>query len=110
MTIQNTLRRIIESYFKILGNGDTDDIVGKFEGKDQQLCASLFYWVNDGSHSAHDDLYVSVENSVVDRYLNVFRRIFEKTGHCGHYKMMMGEKPIDPTRSVVAVAAVEAAV
>lgn len=111
MAIQNTLRRIIEYYFKILGNVDTDDIVGKFEGKDQQLCASLFSWVNDGSHSAHDDLYVSVENSVVDRYLDVFRRIFEKTGHCGHYKMMMGgEEHIDPTRNVVAVAALEAAV
>ncbi|MEY9463380.1 hypothetical protein ABH973_003793 [Bradyrhizobium ottawaense] len=98
MAIQNTLRRIIEYYFKILGNVDTDDIVGKFEGKDQQLCASLFSWVNDGSHSAHDDLYVSVENSMVDRYLNVFRRIFEKTGHCGHYNMMMGDEgPIDLT-------------
>lgn len=110
MAIQNTLRRIIEYYFKILGNVDTDDIVGKFEGKDQQLCASLFSWVNDGSHSAHDDLYVSVENSMVDRYLNVFRRIFEKTGHCGHYNMMMGDEgPIDLTPNVVGVAGLVAA-
>ncbi|SHG92957.1 AAA family ATPase [Bradyrhizobium erythrophlei] len=105
MTIQNTLRRIIENYFKILGNVDTDDIIAQFEGKDQQLCTSLFSWVNDGSHSAHDDLYISADDSVVARYLDVFRRIFEKTDHHGHYKMMMGaQKPADPTQGAAAVA------
>lgn len=89
-TIQNTLRRIIENYFKILGNVDKDDIIARFEGKDQQICASLFSWVNDGSHSAHDDLYISVDDTVVARYLDVFRRIFKETGQHGHYEMMMG--------------------
>jgi wobble nucleotide-excising tRNase len=90
MTIQDTLRRIIENYFKILGNVDTDNIVGKFAGKDQQVCASLFSWVNDGSHSSHDDFYVSVDEGVAARYLDVFRLIFEKTGHSAHYDMMLG--------------------
>lgn len=105
MAIQNTLRRIIENYFKILGNVDTDDIIAKFEGKDQQVCSSLFSWVNDGSHSAHDDLYISADDSVVVRYLDVFRRIFEKTDHHGHYKMMMGSgEPTDPAQGAVTVA------
>ena len=105
MAIQNTLRRIIENYFKILGNVDTDDIIAKFEGKDQQVCSSLFSWVNDGSHSAHDDLYISADDSVVVRYLDVFRRIFEKTDHHGHYKMMTGSgEPTDPAQGAVAVA------
>lgn len=108
MAIQNTLRRIIEYYFRILGNADTDDIIAKFEGKDQLVCASLFSWVNDGSHSAHDDLYVAADHSVVARYNDVFRRIFEKTGHCGHYKMMMAaEALVDPDRSVIAVDALK---
>lgn len=89
LTIQNSLRRIVENYFKILGSVDTDDIVARFEGKDQQVCASLFSWVNDGSHSAHDDLYVSVDEGVVERYLDVFKRVFEKTDHIAHYNMMM---------------------
>lgn len=90
VTIQNTLRRIVENYFKILGNVDTDEIVAQFYGRDQQVCASLFSWVNDGSHSAHDDLYISADEGLVVRYLDVFRRIFDKTGHNAHYRMMMG--------------------
>jgi wobble nucleotide-excising tRNase len=90
LTIQNTLRRILESYFKLLGNMDRDVIAEKFAGQEKQICGSLFSWVNDGSHAAHDDLYVSADNSVVDRYLDVFKKIFEKTGHDGHYNMMMG--------------------
>jgi wobble nucleotide-excising tRNase len=90
MTIQNTLRRIIESYFKILGNVDTNAIVALFDGRDQQVCSSLFSWVNDGSHSAHEDFYISVDEGVVQRYLDVFRLIFNKAGHSAHYEMMMG--------------------
>lgn len=89
-TIQNTLRRILENYFRILGNMDKDAIIALFDGRDKQICASLFSWVNDGSHSFHDDLYISADDGVVDRYLNVFRRIFENTNHLGHYEMMMG--------------------
>lgn len=90
LTIQNTLRRILESYFKLLGNMDREEIVTMFEGREKQICASLFSWVNDGSHAVHDDLYVSADNSVVERYLSVFKKIFEKTGHIGHYEMMIG--------------------
>ncbi|WP_088343567.1 MULTISPECIES: AAA family ATPase [Rhodomicrobium] len=89
-TIQNTLRRIIENYFKILGNIDKDDIISKFDGADQQICASLFSWVNDGSHAVYDDIYVSCNEQVVASYLSVFRQIFLKTNHAGHYDMMMG--------------------
>ena len=49
-------------------------------------------WVNDGSHFAHDSLYVSIDDSMVESYLSVFRRIFEKTGHNAHYEMMIGEE------------------
>lgn len=89
-TIQNTLRRIVENYFKILGGVDTTAIIGCFEGNDQQIASSLFSWVNDGSHSVHDDLYISADDQIVERYLRVFRDIFEKSDHGGHYRMMMG--------------------
>jgi wobble nucleotide-excising tRNase len=93
LTIQNTLRRILESYFKLLGNMDRDEIAAMFDGRDKQICASLFSWVNDGSHAVHDDLYISTDGSVVERYLSVFKQIFEKTNHMGHYWMMMGTGP-----------------
>ncbi len=91
LTIQNTLRRILDNYFKILGDVDPDEICAKFEGKEKLICKSLFSWVNYGSHYAHDDLYVSIDSSMVEIYLNVFRAIFEKSDHLGHYKMMMGD-------------------
>ncbi len=93
LAIQNTLRRILENYFKILGGVDTDEIIDMFNGRKKLICKSLFSWVNDGSHSALDDLYVSIENSTVENYLKVFRAIFKKAGHIAHYEMMMGDAP-----------------
>lgn len=91
LTIQNTLRRILENYFKLLGGVDPDEICAMFDGGEKIICKSLFSWVNDGSHSVHDDLYVSVDNSTVETYLKVFRKIFDKSNHLAHYKMMMGD-------------------
>lgn len=90
LTIQNTLRRILENYFKILGNLDKDDICERFEGRDKIICNSLFSWINDGSHNAHDDLYLAADEGAIDAYLDVFRRVFHETGHGAHYRMMMG--------------------
>lgn len=94
LAIQNTLRRILENYYKILGNVDPDAICAHFEGKEKLICRSLFSWVNDGSHFAHDSLYVSIDDSMVESYLSVFKRIFDKTGHMAHYNMMMGEQAV----------------
>ena len=91
LTIQNTLRRILENYFKILGGINFDDICNKFTGKEKVMCKSLFSWVNDGSHSIHEDLYVSSTGKQVESYLGIFKDIFDKTGNAAHYKMMMGE-------------------
>jgi len=95
LTIQNTLRRILENYFKILGGIDPDKICEKFYGKDKIICKSLFSWVNDGSHFANDDLFVSIDDGMVETYLSVFKAIFDKTEHFAHYKMMMGEAYVE---------------
>ena len=94
LAIQNTMRRILENYYKILGNVDPDDICNHFKGKEKLICRSLFSWVNDGSHFAHDALYVSIDDSMVENYLSVFKRIFDKTDHMAHYNMMMGEQAV----------------
>ncbi|TBZ41637.1 hypothetical protein E0H47_10120 [Rhizobium leguminosarum bv. viciae] len=95
LTIQNVLRRILEHYFTILGNMDKDSIIAKFEGRDQQICASLFSWINDGSHNFSDELYVSLDETTVDKYLAVFKRIFYATQHGAHYEMMLGSAAVD---------------
>ena len=91
LAIQNTLRRILENYFKILGGIEFDQLCAMFDGKEKLICKSLCSWVHDGSHYAHDDLYVSIDDSMVDSYLKVFRAIFDKSGHSAHYKTMMGD-------------------
>ena len=91
LTIQNTLRRILEHYFRILGRIDNDEICERFDGHEKLLCKSMLSWVNDGSHSVHDDLYLSMDGTTVATYLKVFRKIFERTNHQAHYRMMMGE-------------------
>jgi wobble nucleotide-excising tRNase len=91
LAIQNTLRRILENYFKILGGFEFDQLCSMFDGREKIICRSLCSWVHDGSHYAHDDLYVSIDSSTVENHLKIFRAIFTKAGHAAHYKMMMAD-------------------
>lgn len=90
ITVQNTMRRIIEHYYKILGEYTDDALVSKFESaEEQEICRSLISWINDGSHVIPDDLYIEHQDAVADKYFEVFKAVFDKTGHLGHYNMMM---------------------
>jgi len=53
--------------------------------------------VHDGSHYAHDDLYVSIDDLTVENNLKIFRAIFTVSGHAAHYKMMMGYAFVEDT-------------
>lgn len=106
LTIQNTMRRIVENYLTVLGGLKQDEIVALFEGRDAQICASLFSWINDGSHSSHDDIYVAVDDNAVQNYLSVFREVFERTGHGAHYRMMMRISEDDSKNGGMTAAAV----
>ena len=91
ITIQNTMRRIIENYFGMLGNRKYDNIKKKFQTiEEQQICESLFYWINDGSHSIPDDLYIDSYSDSIEKYKAVFKEVFDTSGHIAHYNMMMG--------------------
>lgn len=101
LTIQNTMRRILENYFKILGNIDTHVIIEKFNGQEKVQCQSLISWVNDGSHYSPDDLYVAISDGMAHSYMKIFFKVFKAMDHMPHYKMMMGRDfvdldPIDP--------------
>lgn len=90
LNIQNTLRRILENYFTMWGGKSKDEICNLFDGKDKLICQSLFSWVNDGSHSIHEDLYINQGVQTNESYLRVFREIFVKAEQIGHYNMMLG--------------------
>ena len=95
LTIQNTMRRILENYFKILGNIDTHILIEKFEGHEKIQCQSLISWVNDGSHYSPDDLYVAISDNMAHSYLKIFFKVFKAMDHMPHYKMMMGRHFVD---------------
>jgi len=95
LAIQNTLRRILENYFKILGGIELNELCAMFDGREKIIFKSLCSWVHDGSHYAHDDLYVSIDDSIVEKYLKVFRDVFVKARHIEHYKMMMGDAYVE---------------
>ncbi len=90
ITVQNTMRRIIENYFKILGGLSEDNLIESFEPEEQIICRALLSWLNDGSHFIDDDLYVDTNSEIVEQYFKVFKKIFIVTGNEGHYNMMMG--------------------
>ena len=90
-TLPNTMRRILESYFKLLGGIDNHKIAANFLGMEKIACHALLSWANDGSHGVHDDLSVMPAGASLDLYKKVFRGIFENEGHPGHYRMMMSD-------------------
>lgn len=90
LTIQNIMRRIIENYFKILGKYGDDDLIKKFENpQEKEICRSLISWINDGSHSIPDDLFIEQQESITEKYFDVFKRIFQEMKQIEHYNMMM---------------------
>ncbi|RNI29963.1 hypothetical protein EFA69_10575 [Rufibacter immobilis] len=104
ISIQNTMRRIIENYFKILGKYGDDDLINSFDNpQDQEVCRSLICWINDGSHSIPDDLFIEHQEAVVERYYKVFKEIFENMNHLSHYEMMMGKVKGEPNIDVKAL-------
>ena len=87
--IQNTMRRIIENYFRISGGKSPDEILKHFDGEQKLICHSLLSWINEGSHAIPDDVFVAEDAATVEKYLQVFKQVFVQMGHENHYNMMM---------------------
>ncbi|GAA8274821.1 AAA family ATPase [Helicobacter pylori] len=91
VSLQNVMRRIIEYYFRILGDfKHNDSLCECFEKiEEKQVCSSFNPWLNDGSHGISDDLFVQNQDTSIETYLKVFEKIFKENGHEAHFKMMM---------------------
>lgn len=88
--IQNIMRRIIENYFQILGGFSPDYILDQFDvAEEKQICRQLLSWVNVGSHSYPDDIYVEMSDEQINRQRDIFHKIFIKMHQEEHYNMMM---------------------
>lgn len=88
--ICNTMRRILEHYFTVIGHSDYTKLIETFKGNDKIICKSLLPYINTGSHTINDDFHLSVDKDMVDKYKDIFRKIFENTHQIDHYNMMMG--------------------
>lgn len=81
ITTQNIMRRILENYFSILGKTKDDTIVDSFSTiEEKMICRSLLSWINDGSHTIPDDLYIDSYTDSIDRYKQIFKEVFFKMG------------------------------
>jgi wobble nucleotide-excising tRNase len=90
INIQNSMRRIIEFYFKLLANMNEEELIDKFEdANDKKICRSLVSWMNVGSHDVFSDIDYSPKPEEIEKFKKVFKGIFEKTGHIAHYNIMM---------------------
>lgn len=88
--IQNTMRRIIEHYFKILGKYSDTTLLDKFENPNEKnIARSLLSWINDGSHSLPEDLFIEEPEQITNNYFDIFRKLFINAGQEEHYNMMM---------------------
>jgi wobble nucleotide-excising tRNase len=91
-TIKTILMQILENFFC---NGDrilTRNVLLEFDEFDRKLCLELCHWLEEESfiiiaNEEHGSLFRS--NIPLDRYLDVFKRIFEVTGNSEHYHTMM---------------------
>lgn len=97
--IFNTMRRILEYYFNVVGGMDYEAIVNSFDGSDKTVCKSLISCINEQSHLVNDDFVMCFSAEAIVSYKRVFRRIFELTGHDAHYNMMIAHSGSIPIQA-----------
>lgn len=90
----NNMRRILEQYFISMGkpSGNNEELLNKFDLNDRIIVKSLLSYVNGGSHTIMDGLYMASDVNLNERAFMIFEKIFVETGNIEHYKMMMEEK------------------
>lgn len=94
-SIQNTMRRILEQFLKMIDyggpNNHNTELIKIFDDVDKPIVKSLLSYINDGSHTIMDDLYVSRDAIANENALRIFKQIFIKLGFKNHYNRMMNE-------------------
>lgn len=90
------MRRILEQYLNTIGMGGTNnnnlDLINKFDDNDKIIVKSLLSYINDGSHSLMDGLYMAPDENVNQNAFRIFKKIFVELGQESHYRMMMHEE------------------
>lgn len=90
MTAQNISRRIIETFFNLVGISDVNEIILRMKSPDREIAQSLMSWANAGSHNALDEGDIVVNtNESTEAYKNVLKKIFTESDYKAHYEEMI---------------------
>lgn len=95
ISLQNTIRRIIDTYFVTFGGKARKNLIPENFSEDSDeltIARSFDRWFNEGSHDIMDDFYVEHPRELNEKYIELFKRLFERAGHGAHYEMMMREE------------------
>lgn len=90
LTAQNTSRRIIETFFNLVGMQDINKIILAMKSPDREIAQSLMSWANAGSHNALDEGDIIVNtNESTETYKHVLKKIFAESNYEAHYNEMI---------------------
>lgn len=85
----NIVRRIIEGYFKTVGNVKDYERPKSISPIEERTIYLFHIWANAGSHTIADDLDQTIDESGTLRFLSLFRLYFSLEGHEAHFDMMI---------------------
>jgi wobble nucleotide-excising tRNase len=97
--LPNAMRNILEHYFTFIHKKDALKKALEDLGKSSSEFKPLFRYINRESHS--DSININdFEGIDVEKYIEKFKQVFEKTEYSDHYYQMMGlDKPVKPSES-----------
>lgn len=87
--IFNIVRRIIEGYFKQIGNVRDFDWPSGVTPTERRILDQFHIWANSGSHTTTDDIDITIDISNLKRFLTLFKQYFDLQGHAAHFDMMI---------------------
>lgn len=87
--IFNIVRRIVEGYFKTIGQVQSYQRPKGLKVDEERVIMMFHMWASSGSHTIADDIDQTVDIGGTQRFLQLFRRYFDIQGHSAHFDMML---------------------
>ena len=89
LTAQNVSRRIVETFFNLVGGMKIDNVIASMKPPEREIARSFWSWANAGSHVTVDDETYFDTRANVESYRRVLKAIFEGAGYKEHYDHMI---------------------
>ncbi|UOQ60653.1 AAA family ATPase [Leucobacter rhizosphaerae] len=85
----NIVRRILEGYFKTIGNVKDFDRPSNASPLEERMVSQFHVWANSGSHTIADDIDQTIDVGRTKDFLRMFKHYFDIQGHGAHFDMMV---------------------